>query len=250
MSVSAPSLARSTQPETLDPAWRDLYRVAGWAALIALAGALLDVVLSFVGGAPVHYGAMTAVDWFARLQGSLLMGLRDLGVLNILNMVMMIPVIAALAAAHRKSSPVFTAMAAALYLLAAAIYISNNPAIPMAVLGARHAAAATDAQRSLLAAAGEALLARGEDFTPGSLIGFLLSEAALIGLSIVMLRSAVFGKPTVIVGLLAFACLTFFTVWTTFTTAAYETVLMVFGAGGGILALAWYALIARRFLAA
>lgn len=64
------------------------------------------------------------------------------------------------------------ALGAAIYLVGIAIYASNNVAIPMALLSNNWYAAASEAQRSTLAAAGEAMLARGEDFTPGSLVGF------------------------------------------------------------------------------
>jgi hypothetical protein len=118
----------------------------------------------------------------------------------------------------------------------------------MAVLSARYSAAAAEAQKSALAAAGEATLARGEDFTPGSFTGFLFGEAGIIAMSVVMLRGEVFGKAAAVTGLLGFSFLTFFTFWSTFTTAAYDVVMMVFGVGGGLLSMAWYVLIAVRLL--
>ena len=58
----------------------------------------------------------------------------------------------------------------------------------MLALSAKYAAATTEVQRNLLAAAGEAILARGEDFTPGAFTGFLLGELAIVAISFVMLR--------------------------------------------------------------
>ncbi len=46
-----------------------------------------------------------------------------------------------------------------------AVYIANNAAIPMQALSGKYAAAGTETQRALYAAAGETILARGEDFT-------------------------------------------------------------------------------------
>jgi hypothetical protein len=77
----------------------------------------------------------------------------------------------------------------------------------MLSLSNRHAAATTDAQRAMFLAAGEAILAI---HNPGELsqgtgiyLSLFLVLASGLLISIVMLRSTVFGKATAYVGLLA-----------------------------------------------
>jgi len=82
------------------------------------------------------------------------------------------------------------------------VYLANNAAIPMFVLSGKYAAAATDAQRSLLLAAGQAVLTRGEDFTPGAFLAFLFLGIAGVAISWVMLRSGIFGKAASYTGIL------------------------------------------------
>jgi hypothetical protein len=131
-----------------------------------------------------------------------------------------------------------------LSLVGTAIYLSNNAAFPMLALSTKYAAATTDAQRALLTAAGEAILARGEDFTPGALMGFLFSETASLVISFVMLRGGIFSRATAYAGLLGTFFLTIFTIWTTFIPGFFE-VAMIFALIGGLLSLAWNILTAR-----
>lgn len=118
-------------------------------------------------------------------------------------------------------------------------------AFSMLELSSQYAAATTETQKSLLAAAGQAMLARGEDFTPGSFMGFFLTEAASIIMAMVMLRSKVFSKLTALVALFGYGCLLMFVVWATFIPVKFQ-VAMIFAIIGGLLSLVAYILIARR----
>jgi pimeloyl-ACP methyl ester carboxylesterase len=71
-------------------------------------------------------------------------------------------------AAHRRTHSISAGFALLLSMLATGVYVSSNAAIPMLALAQQHAAATTNAQRWALVGAGEAALARGEDFTPGT----------------------------------------------------------------------------------
>ena len=137
------------------------------------------------------------------------------------------------------------ALALILYLVGTAIYISNNAAIPIFVLSAKYAVATTDAQRTLLAAAGEAILARGEDFTPGSFYGFFVTGIIGIVFSFIMLRGGIFSKTTAYTGILGFLLLSIYTIWSTFTPLLYNMALII-AVVGGLLSTAWYILVARR----
>ena len=131
--------------------------------------------------------------------------------------------------------------------MGATIYISNNAAIPMFVLSEKYAAATADAQRTLIAAAGEAILARGADFAPGSFIGFFFTEITGFAFSLVMLRSRIFSTATAVVGILGFMLLSIFTIWATFIPAYFDLAMIV-ATAGGLSSVAWYILVSRRLL--
>jgi hypothetical protein len=106
----------------------------------------------------------------------------------------------------------------------------------MLALSEKYAAASTDAERARLAAAGQAMLAQGEDFTPGSFAEFFLTEVGGIVMGITMLRSRVFGRLNAWAGIAGSSLLLAFTVWATFVPAAFRKV-MVLAMGGGILSM-------------
>ena len=88
--------------------------------------------------------------------------------------------------------------------------------------------------------------ARGEDFTPGSLVGFLYTETAGLIISFVMLRSRVFSKVNAYAGIIAFTLLMLFTLWAT-ATSTMGTVALLVAMIGGVASVVWYVLMARRF---
>jgi hypothetical protein len=174
--------------ETPSSNWTILYKLGGAAALVALSVNLLDVILGFGETEVIVNGTKTSLEWFALFQKNWFKGLYVLGLLNIIYMASIVPVYFAIFAAHRHSKWIYAGLAMSISFIGMAIYVSNSAAIPMYVLSGRYAAAETDTQRALFAAAGEAVLARGEDFTPGAFIGLILSGIAAIGMSLTMLR--------------------------------------------------------------
>ena len=235
------------QTQLDDSEIKSLYKLAGIASLLAMATNLLDVIFGFGETDVIVNGSMSAIEWFSFFQANWFKGLYTLGLLNIVYMVCMIPVYFAILMAHRRKYLIVSAMATVIFLLALAIYVSNSAAVPMLVLSDRYAAATTDAQRALYAAAGESILARGEDFTPGSFPGLILSGIAAITISFVMRGGGIFGKANSWIGILGFTFLSLFTVLATFVPSLYFVAFYVFGMIGGILALTWFVLVALRF---
>lgn len=227
--------------------WKSLYKIAGVAALVALSANLLDVILGFGETDIIVYGSKTAIDWFALFQENWFKGIYTLGFLNIVYMACMIPVYFAIFAAHRRTKGIYAALAMIVSFIGMAIYISNNAAIPMYVLSGKYAAAGSDAQRALFAAAGEAVLAYGEDFTPGSFIGLIFGGIAAIAISFVMLSGGIFGKATAWIGIIGFTFLSVFTIWATFVPVLYYVAFYFFGMIGGLLALTWFVLVSLKF---
>jgi hypothetical protein len=195
----------------------------------------------------VEPGARTVLDWFALFQANAYHGFRELGLLNVLNLVLGIPLFLTLYAAHRRVGGAYAALALVLFLFGGAIYVANNAAVPMYVLSGEYAAATTDVQRAALAAAGEAVLARGGDFTPGSLPGFILPSLGQILMSCVMLRGGVFGRATAWFGIVGFTLLLVFTVWTTLVAGALGAAMLI-ALPAGLLVMVWNVLVARMLL--
>jgi len=226
--------------------WKSIYRIGGTAALMVVLVMLMEILITFLpGGGATGPDTVTVLDWFALLQSNPLMGLRNLGLVNMVAASLAIPVLLALYAAHRKVDRVYATLALILSLIGTTVYLANNTAFPMLALSGRHAAATTDAQRTLLAAAGEAMLAQAESHTPGTFVGFLYTEISSIIISIVMLRGRVFGKPTACAGILGFGFLFVFEVLSSFVPTLFD-VAMVLAIIGGLSSIVWYGLIARR----
>ena len=231
--------------EATDRIWHRFSKFAASAALLAVLVALADISLTFFPAGAEPPGTMTAIDWFELFQDNWLFGMRNLGLLpNVLTLCLLIPVFMALYVVHRNTSQGPAGFALILSLLGTAIYLSNNAAFPMLTLSAKYANATTDAQRALLAAAGEAILARGEDFAPGAFLGFLFGEVAIIVISFVMLWGGTFSRTTAYAGILGGICLAVFTIWTTFIPVLFEAAMLV-AMIGGLVSIAWYILTAR-----
>lgn len=235
MSQEKPNLGLDV--ETAEAGWISLYRAAGLGALIAVGFILLDIVLSFTGG-DVPVGGMNAVDWYAHLQSSWFVGLRNLGLFNVINAILTIPLYLALYQTHRKGCPAYAALALILFLLGTAIYAANNRSLSMLTLSHQYAAATTEAQKSLLVSAGTVILAQAEDFTPGTFLGFFLSSCASLLMMAVMLRGKVFSKWIALAGLIGSGSLLFFTISATFVPAIFDLA-MIFAMIGGLLMVAW-----------
>jgi hypothetical protein len=99
-----------------------------------------------------------------------LMGLRNLGLINMIATTLSIPIFFALYTAHRKADKVYGTLALIIFIIGATVYLANNTAFPMLSLSGKYADATTDAQRTLFVAAGEAMLAQAESHTPGSFL--------------------------------------------------------------------------------
>jgi len=220
-----------------------LYKLGSVAALLIVLTALLEIILTFLPGG--YASADTVSDWFTLFQNNWFLGLRNLGLLNIVMTTLGIPMFFALYTAHRKVDQQFATLALIISLLGVAVFYATNRALPMIELSHQYATATTDVQRAMLSAAGQAMISVGESHTPGTFIGFFLSEVAGILMSFVMLRMKVFSKPSGYIGVLGFSLLLIFDICSSFVPA-FSDVVLIFAMGGGLLSMAWYILIARR----
>jgi hypothetical protein len=236
------------QTFTPSPNDRRIFALAGICAFLAMATNLFDVIFGYGGSEVFTYGTRSAQEMFDLFKLGPFKGVYALGLFNIIYMTFMVPVYFGMFAAHRPTHSVASAVALILALMALAIYVSCNAAIPMWVLYGKYSAATTDSQRVALLAAAEYALARGEDFTPGSFFGLIISGLAAITTSVIMLRAGVFGKINVWCGIIGFTFLSLFTFVATFIPMWYMFAYYFFGSIGGLLALTWFTLTGIRFI--
>jgi hypothetical protein len=224
----ADRVAAAPQPGA---SWRTLYRAGGVAA--AITAMLVPVQLAVFVAYPFPE---TVTGWFQLLQDNPLAGLVDLDLLLVVDNVLLVVIALALYVALRPTSPSLTTMATGLWLLAIVLFIASNPALELLALSDRFAAATTEAQRSTVAAAGEALLAgwNGTAFQ----VAYAVGQLAGILTGLVMLRSGRFGRAvpyTLIAG----------------NVVGFGLYLPAIGltvsALSGLILWAWYVLIARGF---
>jgi hypothetical protein len=243
---------QATHAEITDSAWKRLYRVGGAAALIAVVVFRRNLGAELVGfrgfgilDVPATY-PNSAIDWFMLLQNNRFVGLSLLNVFDIVNYALVGLIFLALYGALRRADKSAMVIATTFGFVGIAIYFPSNQAFAMLSLSDQYAAATTDAQRSMLLAAGEALLAVNN---PGAIcqgtgiyMSLLLVTLAGLIISIVMLQSSIFNKATAYMGILANVFGLGYFIALAFAPAIYALPTII----SAPFRVIWYILIARR----
>ncbi len=229
-------------PSPEDSSLRGLCLAGAAAAVLVVLAALAEILITFLPGG--YTSADTVTGWFALLQTQPLLGLRNLGLINIVMIALGIPLIFCLYMLHRDRSPSLAALAALLSMIGTAVFYATNRAFPLLDLSIRYTAAPAG-QRAALEAAGQALLAVGQSHTPGTFLAFFYSEVAGVLMGVVMLRGRLFHPAVALSGMAAYGLLLVHEILTTFIPSAHSAALLP-AMLGGILNIAWYLLAARR----
>ena len=183
------------ETETLsDEPFRPLYRLGAWAALITLA--LIPVQGAIFA---MHPPPATVLGHFASLYEHPLLGLANLDLLYLVTMLLPVLVNVAVYGALRHVSPAWMRLALVLAMLSSAIFFGSGAAFEMLTLSHRYYAAATDADRTIALAAGEAVLARYQGTAYD--VSYVLGAFPAVIVALVMLRSSVFSRATAWFGL-------------------------------------------------
>ena len=202
---------RVSDRDTPDLRWNRLYKVGGvaaWIAVLLFRRWLGEEFLLLRAIGIIRFGPRaipsSVIDWFTLLHTNRLVGLTLLNAFDMVNYVLVGLIFLGLYAALRQANRSYMTIATALAFVGIAVYLASNQAFSMLSLSDQYAAATTDAQRSMLLAAGQAMLAIHDPnvLGPGAM-GFLLVTVAGLIISAVMLRSGVFGKITAYTGILA-----------------------------------------------
>lgn len=224
--------------------WKSIHLLGGLAAILSLIAVVADIVIGSATGGSLSALPQTAVERFAQFQQSPWLGLYNLDLLNTVNQLISIPVYFALYAALRKFNKPYALLGLIVFLLGTTIFVANNTALPMLELSRKYAIA-TEAQKSLLAAAGEAMLARGEHGSLGVFFSFSLPTLAALVMSLVMSDGRVFSKANAYVGILGNTLMLVYVVLVTFAPSVKEVAMMV-AMPGGLLLVAWMVMFTIR----
>jgi len=230
--------------ENPEAQWKNIYLLGGITAVLSLLAVIADIVIGSALGSDLTVMPQTAVERFAQFQQNPWLGLYNLDFLNTVNQLISIPVYVALYAAHRKSNQPFGLLALIVFLIGTTIFAANNVALPMFALSQKYAAA-PEAQRALLACAGEALLARGEHGGLGVFFSFSLPTLAAFIFSLAMLQGKIFSKTNACIGIAGNIFMLAYVILVTFAPAVKQMA-MAFAMPGGLLLIAWMVMFTIR----
>jgi hypothetical protein len=225
------SQTRLNQASDVHSRWDGLYRMGAVAAVIMVVYIPVPIVLYIASPPP-----QTVLGFFALFQSNKLLGLVGMDLLYLLANVLAIPTYLAFYVALRRASESVMLVATAFGLIAVTALFAARPAFEMLALSSQYAVATTEAQRTVLLAAGEAMLAifHGTAFQ----LHYVLGSISLLMTAAVMLRSDVFSKVTAYVGIVA-------------SVTGLGLYMPKIGVAISILSVVglwvWYILVARRF---
>jgi len=238
-----------TNAETSGSDWKSLYRIGGVAALISGIFFRRNIAAE-IGLFSEYKPPVTVSNWFVLLQSNRLLGLSYLNIFDIVNYALVGLMFLALYAVLRRTNKSYMAIATILSFLGIAVYFASNTALSMLSLSEQYAAATTDTQRTILLAAGEAMLAINRFSSPGAHPGtggyvslFLIAIAGMIT-SVVMLRSDVFNRATAYVGILASAFdLAYCIAFAFMPTVDSELLAVIFIPAAGLFLMIWHIMV-------
>jgi hypothetical protein len=218
---------------------KGIYTIGAVTALFLLAYCLVTMVLVFtVGDQP-----LTAQEAFDMLRQNRLTGLLRLDMLTTLVMPLYYLLFVSLYVALKKSHENYAKITILLGCAGLTLFLAAPSFTSWLVLSDKFAAATSEAQKTLLLAAGEALLATDMWHSSSALVGGLLLQTSTLLISILMLRSNTFSKATAWMGVVAHG-LDLLHILALPFIPMLGVILMI---TGGTLYLAWFPLLARDF---
>jgi hypothetical protein len=219
--------------------WRFLLKFGGFAALVAGIGFRrnLGAEVSLFGGI---IPPTTTEEWFALFQEDWLLGLAFFDVFDIVNYLLIGLMLLALYIPYRRSygSQIVTAFFTG--FIGIVTYITSNMAFTMLSLSNQYATSTTDAQRTALLVAGEAILAQSQ--STGYFVSFILLAITSLIVSVVMLEGNIFSKKTAYAGVLASLCdFSYF-----IALVNLPEICVLFVSAAGLFLMIWHILVGRR----
>jgi hypothetical protein len=177
--------------------WKGFFKADGFAALILLVYSLVTmVILATIGGQPEN--AQAAFDMLAQNR---LAGILRLDVLSVFIIPLYYLLFLGFFIVLKKTHIAPIAVAAVLGCAGLTLFLATPSVFSWLALSDRFAAAVSEGEKTMLLAAGEAILASDMWHGTGPLVGGLLLQTGMLLASISMLPGNVFGKATAWVGI-------------------------------------------------
>lgn len=230
-----------------DKQWKTIYKAGAVTTIIVLCGIILDMVVGTITGGNISELPQTAIERYSQFKESGLLGLYNLDLLNIINQIILISSIFALYAAHRNTNKPSALLSLILFLVGTTIFVASNTALTMLDLSQKYFAAPSEEQRMMLAAAGEAMLAKGSHGSLGVFIGFELPTFANVLMSCVMLKGGIFNRVTSYTGIIGNSLMAIYIIMVTFMPSV-EKMALVFAMPGGLLVMTWMIMFTIKLL--
>lgn len=186
------------ETSTGDTRWKELYTLAGVAAIVSEVVILLGIVGYIIW--PYAPGTKSTESIFLLLQSDPLGGLVSLDLLLLVSNIFGILLFLAFYVSLRQVNESYALIALALGLVGVVLLVPSRPIVELFALSGRYAAATTEAAKGELLGAGAALLALFDGIN--WFMNTLLGGISLLISSVLMLRSAVYSRRTAYVGIL------------------------------------------------
>lgn len=226
--------SQSRDAVSLDPRWKDLYRIGGIACVAFPISIVIAIIVFFIW--PYTPGVTSVADIFDTLQENRLAGLASLDLSVLILLPIMVPQMLAVYVALKSVNESYALLALVFGLMGIVLWLAARPLVEMAYLSDLYAAATSETARRQVLAAGEAFHALFNG-TAWMLSQFLIGISGTIS-SLLMLQSEVFSRATAYVGL----GLSIFGYG--FWIPVIGVILSLLGTLGGV---PWYSLMARDF---
>ena len=225
--------------ESSDPRWKALYRMGGVAALVQLGCVLITLVVATTLGVE----PTTANEYFTGLGQARLVTLLRLDFPSLINVTLFTVTSFAVIAAMQEAKRMYAGLGVGLVFIGVVLVLATHSAFSMIHLADQYAAVATEAQRTLLLAAGEAVIASDWWHSTGGFFAGLFLQGGMVLISCTMLRSTHFSKATAWTGMLANG-LDWIHVLIQMVSPGLAAIVLGIG---GLFYVVWYPLLARDF---
>ena len=218
----------------IDPRWKDLYKMAGLAAIVSELVILLGIVTYFIW--PFAPGVKSTESILLLLKSNPLGGLISLDLFLFVGNLFSILLFLALYVSLKPINASYALLALVVGLISVVLLIPSRPLVELVSLSTQYGNATSAAARAQYLATGDALLAAFNG--TGWFLNTLLGGISLVISSLLMLRGGIYSKATAIVGIITNAVLCGFFI------PGLGTFLLFLSLPGYMI---WYFLLAKRF---
>lgn len=188
----------------------------------------------------------TVMGYLTLFQSNNLIGLIDAYLLEVVAYVLMVPMFLAIYLALRRVNGGYIVLATILAIMGITVFLATNNPFSMLSLSRQYAAATTEAQKTMILAAWQAILVNTNQRAVGGFnMGFFLISVGGLLISAVMLRSNIFSKATAYVGTLAFA-ISFSDYVRIIVAPSALTLTLIIALTSAVFLIIWLILVGRR----